>query len=108
MMKELRIDFPDYSADSQERDAQRYERRSKKDIYIMRVDGVWGAFMPRDKCSISLAGKQGQELASFILEAQDFFTEELKIKPNFHCVLNRGIEHHLRQHIIAHNLLKDR
>lgn len=103
-----RIDFPDYSAKEQERDAQRYERQSKKDIYIMRVDGVWGAFMPRDKCSISLTGKQGQELAPFILEAQDFFTEELNIKPNFHCVLNRGIEHHLRQQIVAHNLLKDR
>lgn len=105
-MKQLRIDFPDYTAKEQERDAQRYERRSKKDIYIMRVDGVWGAFMPRDKCSISLAGKQGQELASFILEAQDFFIDELNIKPNFHCVLNRGIEHHLRQHIIAQKMLE--
>lgn len=105
-MKQLRIDFPDYTAKEQERDAQRYDRLSKKDIYIMRVDGVWGAFMPRDKCSISLTGKQGQELAPFILEAQDFFTEELNIKPNFHCVLNRGIEHHLRQQIIAQNIFE--
>ena len=47
MTKQLRIDFPDYSAKEQERDIARAERLKKTDVYVSRVDGVWNAIISR-------------------------------------------------------------
>ena len=41
-MKELRLDFPDYPAAEQEKDAERAARRKETEIYVMKVNGAWG------------------------------------------------------------------
>ena len=41
MVKQLRIDFPDYSAKEQELDAKRSLFRQ---VYLMKIDGKWGHY----------------------------------------------------------------
>ena len=40
-MKELRLDFSDYPAAEQEKDAERAARRKETEIYVMKVNGAW-------------------------------------------------------------------
>lgn len=104
-MKQLRIDFPDYTADNQERDAERHEERQKKDIYIVKVRGTYGAYLPRESLPISVNSDHGDNLTSFYGKAKDFFENELHIKPRFHCVLNHGIEEHILKQVQTQKLL---
>lgn len=103
--KQLRISFPDYTAENQERDAEKFSEAQKKDVYIVKVNGVYGAFLPRKICPISTNSHLGQSLAEFVQDVDLFFKEELKIIPRFRCVLNKGIEDHLRQQIEIQRLL---
>ena len=41
MVKQMRIDFPDYPAAEQEKDAERAKRLSEREIYVMKVGGAW-------------------------------------------------------------------
>lgn len=104
-MKQLRIDFPDYSAENQERDAQRYEEKQKKDVYIVKVRGTYGAYLPRESLPISVNSDNGDDLTSFYGKAKDFFENELHIKPKFHCVINQGIEEHILKQVQIQKLL---
>jgi len=104
--QQTRIPFSDYPVKEQEKDVAKYERLQEKDVYVMRVDGVWGAFLPRKVCSVSITGKRGQDLTPFINDVKSCL-EDFNIKPRFHCIYNKGIEDYLRQQIIAQRLLSE-
>jgi hypothetical protein len=103
--EQLRAPFSDYTPENQERDAEKFLEAQKKDVYIVKVNGVYGAFLPRKICPISTNSHLGQSLAEFVQDVDLFFKEELKIIPRFRCVLNKGIEDHLRQQIEIQRLL---
>lgn len=90
-MKEQRINFPDYSAEEQDRDAKKAEKKNIKEIYVMRVNGDWGAVMPRARHNVIFNADKGVELVEFITNIKEDL-QELGIKPRFHCVKNFGIE----------------
>lgn len=108
MKKQLRIDFPDYTADNQERDAQRHAEKQKKDIYIVKFKGVYGAYLPRKGDAVSFTGEIGDDLTKFYEKAKSFYNDELDINPKFHVVINRGIEEYIQQQIVIQNMLKER
>lgn len=95
-MKELRFDFPDYPAAEQEKDAARAARLKQSEIYVMKVGGAWGGYMPRPKCSITFNAKRGIELAEFIQDLKQEL-DEMGIKPRFRCVENQGVAEHIKQ-----------
>ena len=105
-MKQLRIDFPDYIAENQERDAERYAERQKKDVYIVKTLGKYGAYFTSEDLSIN--SKDGEEFTHFIKRMEIFSINILRFKPKFHCVLNKGIEELLRQHIVIQKMLNDK
>ena len=105
MAKQLRIDFPDYSAQQQEIDATRAERRQTKDIYVMRVNGDWGAVMPRPRHNVIFNADKGVDLIEFVENVRDDLVE-LGIKPRFHCVQNFGIESKIAEHQIVRRLFE--
>lgn len=105
-MKQLKIDFPDYTAENQERDEQRYIEKQKKDVYIVKVRGTYGAYLPRESLPLSVNSNQGQGFTEFVQEVKTFFEDEMNIKPKFHCVLNKGIEDHIQQHIVINKLFE--
>lgn len=93
-MKQQRIDFPDYSAEQQEKDIANAERLKKTDVYVSRVDGVWNAIIDR-KHAIVISGKHGEDLINFVQNVIDELNE-FGIKPNFRCVLNSGLDAQFR------------
>lgn len=105
MAKQLRINFPDYSAQQQEIDATRAERRQTKDIYVMRVNGDWGAVMPRPRHNVIFNADKGVDLIEFVQNVRDDLLE-LGIKPRFHCVQNFGIESKIAEHQIVRRLFE--
>ena len=105
MAKQLRIDFPDYSAQQQEIDATRAERRQTKDIYVMRVNGDWGAVMPRPRHNVIFNADKGVDLIEFVENVRDDLLD-LGIKPRFHCVQNFGIESKIAEHQIVKRLFE--
>lgn len=85
-MKQLRLDFSDYSAREQERDTMRSRFRQ---VYLMKVDGEWGHFTIID-------GKDNIDFHSGDLTETYF---ELKAKFPQHAVKvirNEGLENYLR------------
>jgi hypothetical protein len=107
-MKQQRIDFPDYTAANQERDAERYEEKKKKDIYIVKTGSRYGAYIPAEEIPISLNCDKGEDFTHFIKRVDGFARERLKFVPKFRCVLNKGIEDHIRQQIIIQDLVKEK
>lgn len=94
MAKQLRIDFPDYPAAEQERDAKRTEQLKKTDVYVSRVDGVWNAIIPK-KYNITINGLKGETLVTFVQNVSEDLAQ-FGIKPHYRCVRNEGIEAHFR------------
>lgn len=85
-MKELRLNFSDYSAKEQEKDAM---KSRFKQVYLMKVDGEWGHFTIID-------GKDDIDFHSGDLTETYF---ELKAKFPQHAVKvirNEGLENYLR------------
>ena len=103
-IKELRIDFPDYTAQNQERDAQRNSEKQKKDVYIVKIKGNYGACMPDGDDFISYGNSKAKDLTEFYKVAHKYF-EKLGINPKFHCILNQGIEDFILQQIQIQKLL---
>lgn len=95
MTKQLRIDFPDYSAEEQERDAKRAERLKQSDVYLSKVDGVWNAIIPR-RYNYVINGHKGEELTQFCEGLVKSMAEDFNLKPVFHCIRNQGIDAHFR------------
>ena len=104
--RQLRFDFPDYSAAQQERDVERSERLKQKDVYVMRVNGVWNAYLPRPHYPLAMTGHRGEELKDFIKGVKKSFEEEMHIKPHFHNIVNQGIEDYIKPQTIVQNLLE--
>lgn len=92
-----RFPFPDYPAKEQERDARRAERLKSTEVYVMRVNGDWGAVMPRKRHNVIFNADKGVDLAEFVQNVRDDLVE-LGIKPRFHCVQNFGIECKIAEH----------
>lgn len=69
-----------------------------KEIYLVHVDDYIGSYLPA-KCPVISYAKQEK----FI----DFVTSLKEDYPDYtmHCVLNEGIENHIRKRIIADKLL---
>ena len=105
-MKEQRLPFPDYTPAEQERDVERSKRLKQKDVYVMRVNGVWNAYMPRPHYPFSITGHRGEELTDFIKGVKKSFEEEFKINPHFHNIINKGVEDYIKQQMIVQNLLE--
>ena len=103
--KQLRMSFTDYTSEEQERDVERFKRLKQKDVYIMRVNGVWNAYIPRKRYPFSITGHRGEELTDFIKGVKESL-EEFKIHPNFHNIINKGVEDYLKQQMIVQNLLE--
>lgn len=85
-MKQLRLDFSDYPAKEQERDAMKSRFRQ---VYLMKVDGEWGHFTIID-------GKDDVDFHTGDLTETYF---ELKAKFPQHAVKvirNEGLENYLR------------
>lgn len=64
-----------------------------KDAYLMKIDGVWGAYIPRKKCSIVVNATPETSLIDFSLSLKEDF-------PDFRqrCVVNSGIAEKIRSH----------
>ncbi len=104
-MKEQRLSFPDYTPGEQERDVERFKRLKQKDVYIMRVNGVWNAYIPRKRYSLAITGDRGEQLKEFVEGVKESL-EEFKIHPNFHNIINKGVDDYLKQQMIVQDLLK--
>lgn len=98
-MKQLRLDFSDYSTQQQEDDANSFlvKQRRPSDIYVMRVNGDWGAVMPREKHNVIFNADKGVELIEFVQNVKADL-QDLGINPRFHCVQNFGIESKIAEH----------
>lgn len=62
-----------------------------QEIYVMCVNGDWGAVWPRKRHNIIFNADKGVELTEFVTNVKADL-EELGLKPRFHCVNNFGIE----------------
>lgn len=85
-MKQPRLDFSDYSAKEQERDAMKSRFRQ---VYLMKVDGQWGHYT-------IIEGKEDIDFHDGDLTETYF---ELKSKFPQHAVkviMNEGLENYLR------------
>lgn len=57
----------------------------------MRVNGEWGAILPKRRYNVIFNADVGVDLVEFVQKIR-VDLEELGIKPHFHCVKNFGIE----------------
>jgi predicted ABC-class ATPase len=105
--EQLRAPFSDYTPENQERDAEKFLEAQKKDVYIVKVKGNYGAYLVDGDDNISYNNFTAKNLKDFYTAAKRFY-KKMKIEPKFHCVLNQGIEEHILQQIIIQNLIKDR
>ena len=97
MTQQLRIDFPDYSAHEQEVDAARYQNLQEREVYLVKVDGAWGGYIPCEEVSLTINGKRGEELGEFFKKAVKQL-KKFNIKGRFRCVLNYGIEEEVKKY----------
>lgn len=104
-MRYPRFDFKDYPANEQERDVQKAMRKGVKDVYILKVNGIWQAYMPRKVCPISVSANKNDSLNTFYESLKKTFEKEFKIKIRFRNIRNQGIEDYLKQQLIIHKLL---
>lgn len=97
-MKDERIPFPDYPAKEQEQDERKHaaavDKAVSREIYIMRVNGDWGAIMPKRRHNYIITADKGVDLTEFVSEVRKDL-EKLGLKPHFHCVRNFGIENEI-------------
>lgn len=98
---DLRLNFSDYSAKEQKQDEQRHisgiGNKAKREVYVMRVNGEWGAVLPKKRYNVIFNADAGVELVEFVSKVKADL-EELGIKPHFHCVQNFGIESKIAEH----------
>lgn len=105
---EQRHDFEDYPASEQERDYQRWLATQKKDVYVLRVSGIWNCFIADGRNPVSISGEFGQDLTDFISEMKPKVKRLFKLDPKFHCIRNQGIEEYLRERVEINKLLDNR
>ena len=66
-----------------------------KDIYLMRVDGAWGAVIPSKFITVVNAPKSA-DFIEFYHELKEMFPEH-----RMRCVMNKGIADKIRQHQVV-------
>ena len=104
-MEEQRIPFPDYPVKEQEHDAKKAKNKNIKEVYVMRVNGDWGAIMPRPRHNLIFNADKGVELTKFIENLRKDF-KEFGWKARFHNVMNYGIECKIAEY--QHPIRKER
>lgn len=103
-MKELRINFPDYTADEQERDVERFKRLEKKyqpHIFLLKFDGIWA----------SMTFSNG--IKHRFYEGMNLYQTFNKVKethPNHKMkyIINQGLENYLREQRRKEQILKSK
>lgn len=104
-MTETRIDFPDYTAGNQERDSEKYLESQKKDVYIVKIRGNYGAYLSDGDDNICYENFQAKNLTEFYYATEKFF-KKIKVKPRYHVLINKGIEEHILQQMMVQKLLR--
>lgn len=92
-MKQLRINFPDYSTEEQERDVERFKYLEKKyqpHAFILKVDGVYAHLI-----------LTGEKPLHKFYEGKDLFETYYELKEEYprhkiKCLMNKGLEDYLR------------
>jgi hypothetical protein len=102
--KEPRFNFPDYTAGNQERDSEKYLESQKKDVYIVKIRGNYGAYLSDGNDNICYENFEAKNLKDFYYAAETFF-EKIKVKPRYHVLINKGIEEHILQQMLVQKLL---
>lgn len=107
-MEEQRLDFSDYPAKEQEKDvfSNLSKQNRPQDIYVMRVNGDWGAVLPRKRHNVIFNADKGVELIEFVQNVKEDL-QDLGINPRFHCVQNFGIESKIAEHQYDFKKLKE-
>ena len=93
-MKQLRIDFPDYSAEQQEQDMERFKQLEKKyqpHIFLLKVDGEWA--------SMTFTGGEVKHKFYEGMNLYQTFNAVKESHPNHKMkyIINKGLEYYLRQ-----------
>lgn len=96
--RQLRINFPDYSAEQQERDAKRAERAGYTEVYISKVDGTWNALVPRELYYV-INGNNGEDLTMFCRRLRQAMAKDFKLKPQFRCIQNSGVDEYFKRNM---------
>lgn len=92
-MKELRIPFPDYTPEEQERDVEHFRTLEKKyqpHVFILKVDGVYA----------HLIFSEGRPFHKFH-DGKNLFETYYEIREQYphhkiKCLMNKGLEDYLR------------
>ena len=90
-MKQQRIDFPDYSAEEQERDAKRAKRlKIIRHAYLMRIDGEWAHF---------IVSQNGDDIGYYDeMKLPEVYEKLKRTRPEYtpKVIMNEGLENYLR------------
>lgn len=92
MVKQLRIDFPDYSAKEQETDAKKAHRlKVIRHAYLMKIDGEWAHF---------IVGTRGVDDIDFYGDRKldEVYYKLSRERPDYtpKVIQNEGLENYLR------------
>lgn len=92
-MKQLRINFPDYSAEQQEQDVDRFKQLEKKyqpHIFLLKVDGMWA--------SMTFTGGEVKHKFYEGMNLYQTFNAVKESHPNHKMkyIINQGLENYLR------------
>lgn len=92
MARQLRLDFSDYSAEEQERDANKKPLlKVIRHAYLMKIDGEWAHF---------IIGKGGKDDIDFYEDQtlEEVYRKLTKSRPEYKLkvIMNEGLENYLR------------
>lgn len=92
------LDFSDYSARQQEIDVKRAERLKITEVYISKVCGTWNALIPKE-LNYVINGNNGEDLTMFCRRLRKCMAEDFKIRPQFRCIQNSGIDEYFKKNM---------
>lgn len=103
-MKELRINFPDYSVEEQEEDFIKAHRpKVIRHAYLMKVDGEWAHF---------IVGTQGKDDIDFYEDRKldEVYYKLSRERPEYtpRVIQNEGLENYLRDRRVEYKKNKYR
>lgn len=92
-MKQLRLDFSDYTPEEQERDVERFKKLEKKyqpHVFLLKIDGVYA----------HLIFSEGRPFHKFH-DGKNLFEAYYEIREQYphhkiKCLMNKGLEDYLR------------
>lgn len=90
-MKQLRINFPDYTAEEQDADAKKMKKiKVIRHAYLMRVDGEWAHFIVNQK---------GDDIGYYgDMKLTEVYEKLKRERPEYtpRVISNEGLENYLR------------